>query len=78
MSATLPGAPRPPRSSLDLARSPTTSPEMEAMRRRVWRDQGVASLAIEDITDPWLRQAVQNEATRRWGPRNGGGQGHGR
>ena len=30
---TLPGAPRPPRSSLDLGRSPTSSPEMEAMRR---------------------------------------------
>ena len=75
---TLPGAPRSPRSSLDLGRSPTTSPEMEAMRRRVWRYQGVVSLAIEDITDPWLRQAVQNEATRRWGPRNDRGQGHGR
>ena len=44
---------------------------------REWRDQGVVSLAIGDITDPWLRQAVQNEATRRWGPRNGG-QHHGR
>ena len=42
------------------------------MRRRVWRDQGVVSLAIDDITDPWLRQAVRNEAVRRWGPRNGG------
>jgi hypothetical protein len=50
---------------------------MEALRRRVWRDQGVASLAIEDIAAPWLRQAVANEATRRWGPRNGR-HGHGR
>jgi hypothetical protein len=67
---TLPGAPRPPRSSLDRGtRSPTTSPEMEALRRRVWREQGVASLAIDDINDPWLRQAIQNEAVRRWGPR---------
>ena len=74
---TLPDAPRPPRSSLDLARSPTTSPEMEALRRRVWRDQGVVSLAIADITDDWVRQVVINEATRRWGPRNAGGQGHG-
>jgi hypothetical protein len=39
------------------------------MRRHVWRQQGVISLRIEDITDPWLRQAVTNEATRRWGPR---------
>jgi hypothetical protein len=49
-----------------------TSPEMEMLRRRVWQQQGVVSLHIEDITDAWLRQAVTNEATRRWGPRNGG------
>lgn len=74
---TLPGAPRTPRSSLDLARSSTAAPEMDAMRRRAWREQGVASLPIDDITDPWLRQAVANEATRRWGPRSGG-HNHGR
>jgi hypothetical protein len=39
------------------------------MRRRVWREQVVVSLRLEDITDPWLRQAIQNEAVRRWGPR---------
>ena len=39
------------------------------MRRRAWHEQGVAALPIEDITDPWLRQAIQNEAVRRWGPR---------
>jgi hypothetical protein len=44
---------------------------MDVLRRRAWHEQGVASLAIQDITDPWLRQAVINEATRRWGPRNG-------
>lgn len=66
------GAPRPPRSCLDRARSTTSTSEMDAMRRRAWREQGVASLAIEDITDPWLRQALINEATRRWGPRDGG------
>jgi hypothetical protein len=42
------------------------------MRRRVWRDQGVIALRLEDINDPWLRQALTNEAMRRWGPRNGG------
>ena len=67
---TLPGSPAQPRSSLNRGtRSPTTTPEMEALRRRVWQQQGVVSLAIEDITDPWLRQAVQNEAVRRLGPR---------
>ena len=74
----LPGAPRPPRSCLDRGtRSPTTSPGMEALRRRVWREQGVVSLALDDITNPWLRQAVTNEATRRWAPRTGG-HSHGR
>ena len=63
------GAPQPPRSSLDRgARSATTTLEMEMLRRRVWQQQGVVSLHLEDITDPWLRQAIQNEAVRRWGP----------
>jgi hypothetical protein len=70
---TLLGAPRPPWSSLDRGqRGATTPDEMEALRRRAWHEQGVASLPIQDITDPWLRQAVINEATRRWGPRIGG------
>ena len=64
------GGPQPPRSSLDRgSRSATTTPEMETLRRRVWQQQGVVSLHPEDITDPWLRQAIQNEAVRRWGPR---------
>jgi hypothetical protein len=66
----LPGSPLPPRSSLDRGiRSDTTTREMEALRRRVWQQQGVVSLYLEDITDAWLRQAIQNEAVRRWGPR---------
>ena len=63
----LPGAPMPPRSCLHRATSPTTAAELDALRRRVWREQGVVSLAIDDVTDPWLRQALINEATKRWG-----------
>ncbi len=70
-------APRPPRSCLDLARSPTTAVEIDTMRRRAWHEQGVASIPIDDVTDPWLRQAITNEAIRRWGRRNGG-HAHGR
>ena len=62
-------APRPPRSCLDMARSPITPVEIDTMRRRAWHEQGVAALPVADITDPWLRQAIQNEAVRRWGPR---------
>jgi|GEM_PF-5955752 len=42
---TLPGAPLPPRSCLDRGtRRATTTREMEALRRRVWQQQGVVSL----------------------------------
>jgi len=29
------------------------------------QQHGVAALTITDITDPWLRQAITNEAVRR-------------
>jgi hypothetical protein len=51
----LPGSPMQPRSSLHRACSPTTAHELDALRRRVWREQGVVSIGIDDITDPWLR-----------------------
>jgi hypothetical protein len=73
----LPGAPQPPRSCLDMARSPTTALDIEAMRARAWQEHRVAAIPVEDITDPWLRQAITNEANRRWGRRQGG-HGHGR
>jgi hypothetical protein len=46
---------------------------MDSMRRRAWHEQGIAALPVSDITDPWLRQAITNEATRRWGARSTGG-----
>jgi len=48
------------------------------MRAAAWHRHGVAALPVEDITDPWLRQAITNEANRRWGRRQCGGQGDGR
>jgi len=77
-SGNLPGGPLPPKSSLDRGTcSATTSTEIEALRRRVWREQGVISLHLDDIPDAWLRQALINEATRRWGPCKDGDR-HGR
>ncbi len=73
----LPGAPQPPRSCLDRARTPTDATALDAMRRQAWHQHGVAALNISEITDPWLRQAIANEANRRWGRRQGG-HGHGR
>ena len=51
--------------------SPATPSDLEAMRRRVWREQGVVALRLEDITDPWLRQALTNEAMRSGGMTHG-------
>jgi hypothetical protein len=42
------------------------------MRAAAWHRHGVAALPIHDISDPWLRQAITNEATRRWGRRKKG------
>ncbi|MBR0674989.1 hypothetical protein GXW77_02240 [Roseomonas alkaliterrae] len=67
----LPAAPALPRSSLDIGRSPTTEAELNAMRAAAWHQHGVAALSVEDIADPWLRQAITNEANRRWGRREG-------
>jgi hypothetical protein len=66
-----------PRSPLGRTNSATTATELEAMRARAWHEHGVAALAIADLSDAWLRQALINEATRRWGPRTNGGR-HGR
>ena len=66
----MPGSPRTPRSCLDRGtRSTISEADLHALRARAWREHGVASLAITDIIDDWVRQAVINEAVRRWGPR---------
>jgi hypothetical protein len=69
---TVHGAPQPPRSCLDRGtRSPTNDSEVNAMRAAAWHRQGVGAIPIDEITDPWLRQAITNEANRRWGRRSG-------
>ncbi len=65
----LPGSPALPRCPLGREPSPATPVDLEVMRCRVWQQRGVVSLHLEDINDPWLRQAIRNEAVRRWGPR---------
>lgn len=65
------GAPALTRNSLGRLRSPTTEMELNAMRAAAWHRHGVAAIPVDDVTDPWLRQAITNEANRRWGRRNG-------
>jgi hypothetical protein len=40
---------------------------MAELRRRAWRDLGLAIFDPADIADDWLRQAVRNEAERQYG-----------
>ena len=63
------GAPALASNPLGRLRSPTSEAELQAMRAAAWHRHGVAAIPVEDITDPWLRQAIQTEAVRRWGPR---------
>ena len=59
-----------------MVRSAVSTSDIEALRARAWHEHQIAALPVHDITDPWLRQAITNEANRRWGQRNGG-HGHG-
>ena len=52
-----------------LPRSLPTEDELFAMRRAAWRKQGIAVLRPRDICDNWAREAIVNEATRLYGPR---------
>ena len=65
------GAPMLAQSPLTRLRSTTNETELNAMRAAAWHRHGVASIVVDDIHDPWLRQAITNEANRRWGRRNG-------
>jgi hypothetical protein len=66
------GSPAEPRCPLGRLRTPITQHELEAMRARAWHEHGVAALSVGDIANVWLRQAITNEAMRRWGPRHEG------
>jgi hypothetical protein len=45
----------------------TTEAELFAMRRRAWHEHGLVVLCVRDIEDPWLRQAILNQAKRLYG-----------
>ena len=52
-----------------LPRSLPTEDELFAMRRAVWRKQGIVVIRLADIRNDIIRQAVVNEATRLYGQR---------
>ena len=64
------GAPALASNPLGRLRSATNEAELQAMRAAAWHRHGVAAIPVDDIFDPWLRQAITNEANRRWGRRN--------
>lgn len=63
-------SPAEPRSPLARhVQSEASQLELEDMRKRAWQQQGVVVLQPEEVVDPWLRQALVNEAERRYGRR---------
>ena len=67
---------RPATPKSPLGRHVRTEPsplELEDMRKQAWHRQGVIVLQSEEVVDPWLRQALVNEAERRYGRRRGNG-----
>jgi hypothetical protein len=54
------------------ARTASSDEDLQAMRRAVWRKQGVIMLRPEEVRDDWTRQALINEANRLYGSRPGG------
>ena len=67
------GPPARPRSSLagHQAQQPAGEDHLIAMRKAAWQKQGIIVLKPEDINDDWVRQAVINEAQRKFGPKSG-------
>lgn len=67
-------SPSGPRSPLARhVRSETSPLELQDMRKLAWQQQGVVVLQPEEVGDPWLRQALENEAVRRYGRRRESG-----
>ncbi len=67
-------SPAAPRSALARhVRSEPSPLELQDMRKRAWQQQGVVVLQPEEVVDPWLRQAIINEAERRYGRRRESG-----
>ncbi len=52
-----------------ISMTPSMATAMDSMQRRAWHQQGVATFNVNEISDPWLRQAIINEAVHRWGQR---------
>jgi hypothetical protein len=50
-------------------RSNATPEELELLRQRAWQQQGVLVLWPDEIRDGWIKQALLEEAVRRYGPR---------
>jgi hypothetical protein len=52
-----------------LAVSALNEEDLVALRRRVWRETGVAVIKPDDLTDDDARETIVKTATRLFGPR---------
>lgn len=59
------------RSSLSrgLGRTATPADAISELAGAAWRARGLALIDPAAVADPWVRQAIVNEAVRLYGPR---------
>ena len=49
--------------------SPKTDEELHSMRVAAWHRQGILMIRVAEITDIWLRQALENLGNKLFGRR---------
>lgn len=50
-------------------RTPATDDDLHRLHKAAWHHRGALSLKVDDIRDDWLRQALINLGTDRYGTR---------
>lgn len=49
--------------------APLPREELDRLRAQAWTERGLICIAPEEIADDWTRQAIVNEATKKFGRR---------
>lgn len=52
-----------------MGRSPTNPDHIHDMKAAAWHQIGFYGEHVDEIDDPWLRQAIINRATKKFGKR---------
>lgn len=55
--------------SKHMPQAPLSDDEKHRMAAAAWHQQGIACIAVDEVTDPWAKQIVTNLANGRYGKR---------